>query len=288
MESVVEFDVKLANLAREFAVESNVRLANLGVLLEKEICTVPSLCRGYSCLQDAAISINALARTNVMLNKSINQDDKALALIKQLSQQFDCANIDVARVLCTQAANNRWALQEAFRGKWGSHWAKVEKDVEKLYSIGLDLNFSYSKTFRTSLLQIVSWQEAGYANMGLWLIKKGADITCCTPDGINASMIALRDYNHTLIDALIDHPACNVNHQDNDNNTMLHYCFRGAFVKGFGMRMAVGRLSCVYKTIEKLLEKGANPTVINSDGYAPLDWAIELDQYIAGLDCHHL
>ncbi len=261
----------------ESIVEHNLRLANLGVLLEEGICTVPLLCSGFSSLKDAAFSINALAQTNVMLNKSINDKDNALALIKQLSQQFDCPNIDVARVLCTQAANNRYALQRAFLVGWNyPSWNDIEKDVEKLHSIGLDLNFSYKQRLVNPLLQIVTWQEAGYSNMGLWLIKKGADVTCCTSNGRNALMIALVDYNVKLVDALIDHKACNVNHQDNDKTTLLHCCFYGLITHRIqGVQRDETRFSYIYNVIKKLLEKGANPTVINDDGDTPLDLAVK-------------
>lgn len=260
--------------------EHNLNLANFGAILEQKIFTIPSLCCAYSCLKDAAITINALAKTNVILNKFINQDDNSLALIKQLSQQFDCPNIDVARALCTQAANNRYALQRAFLVEWGCPWDAIKKDINKLHRIGLDLNFSYGKQFLTPLIKVAARQAAEYSNIAVWLIENGADITCCTPDGKNASMIALEALNDRLIDTLIDHPACNVNHQDNNKNTPLHCCFRGIFSHSFRFdrewRDKKG-FPFVHKAVTKLLEKGANPTVINKDGKAPLDLAKELD-----------
>ena len=51
-------------------------------------------------------------------------------------------------MLCTQAANKRYALQRAFLAGWDYPWASVEKDAVKLYSIGLDLNFSYEGTIQ--------------------------------------------------------------------------------------------------------------------------------------------
>jgi ankyrin repeat protein len=254
--------------------------ATLCAILEQKIFTIPSLCCACSCLKDAAVTINALAKTNTFFNKSINEDDKTLALIKQLSQQFDCPNIDVARVLCTKAANNRYTLQRSFLVGWNHSWDSVKNDINKLKRIGLDLNFSYKKTHPTPLIQTVAWQEVGYSNIACWLIENGADITCCTPDGRNASMIALANYNVKLIDTLIDHPAFSVNHQDIFKNTPLHCCFSGIFCgicasdpiyKGIMDQ----RFSIVYKIITKLLEKGANPTVINTDGDAPLDLAKE-------------
>lgn len=261
----------------ESLVEHNLKLANLGVLLEETIFTTSYLCCGYSCLKDAAISVNALAKTNKFLNKTINEDDKALVLIKHISQLFDCSNIDVARALCTQAANKRYTLQRAFLVGWNyPSWNDVEKDINKLHSLGLDLNFSYKKESPTPLIQAVSWQEYGYSNIACWLIENGADINACKPNGVNASMIALAYYNYKVIDALIDHKDFKVNYQDNNNNTPLHCCLRGLFNDTFtGLQIQQNRCSPVYETVKKLLAKGANPIVINKDGMAPLGLAVK-------------
>lgn len=255
--------------------------ATVCAMLEQKIFTIPSLCHACSylpCLEDAAVTINALAKTNIIFNKSINEDDTTLALIKQLSRRFDCPNIDVARMLCTKGANNRYTLQRSFLVGWRNIlWDSVKNDINKLKRIGLDLNFSYGKERPTPLLEATAWQEFGYSRIAGWLIENGADITCCTPDGRNASMIALAGYNEDLIDALIDHSAFNVNHQDNKNDTPLHCCVKGAFsITGDGRKLRSERFPLVYEKAKKLLEKGADPTAINKYEQTPLTLAISV------------
>jgi hypothetical protein len=247
--------------------------ATFCAILKQHIFTIPSFCLEYPCLKDATVTISALAQTNRFLNKFINDDDKTLALIKQLSQQFDCSHIDVSRALCTNAANNRFALQKAFLVGWNHGFDLIEDDINKLKRMGLDLNFGYCKKCPTALMQTAGWQEVGYSNIAVWLIENGADITLCTPVGINASMIALAHNNWPLIDTLLDHPAFDAIHCDIENSTPLHCYFYGLMrdvVPGLGTNATPS-----LRIVKKLLEKGANPTIMNKDEKTPLDLAKE-------------
>jgi hypothetical protein len=246
---------------------------SLPVIFKQEIF---SWCSAYPTLKKAARIINTLAHVDTSWNVFINDDKRALQLIKRLSQQYHCSDIDVAKMLCTKAANERFALQRAFLVGWKWGLNKMRSDFNKLKNIGLDVDFSYKNDHPTVLIQTTFWQESGYDHVACWLIENGADINICTPEGRNAFMIALAKSRTKLIGQLLCHSALDVNHQDIKQDTPLHCCFYG-FVQNtfFGRKINTSRCPEVYKIVKKLLEKGANPLAMNNDGKTPLMLAQE-------------
>lgn len=230
-------------------------------MLRQKIVTISSLCKHYVMLRDAAEVVNTLAQTNKFLNQGINDDQKTLTLIKELSKHFNRLNITVAKILCTKAANNRYALQQLFCSDWNRGKATVAT-FPKLKRMGVDLEFTYCLD-RTVLLQNVCWLEYGYAEIGKWLIENGANINAVDSEGCNAAMIAMRTYNEPLIPLLLEHSALRIDHQDNKGNTVLHYgiqAMMSLYVNGsFGIR------ANIFKTIVQLLDKKAKVLVKNNE-----------------------
>lgn len=227
-------------------------------------------------LQETAQIISALVQTNRHLNALINDEDKTLRLIKELSLKFDCANMEIVEVLCTKAANCRFALQKAFLQGHSKISFSLDR-VDKLKRSGLDIDFSYNKYRPTALLKIAG--DFGWTDVGMWLIENGADINITCPfSGSNACMLALGIYNKKLVDILLDCSTLNINHQDLDGNILLHYCFY--VVKGKNRGKIVIKeslLPSLCEIIEKILEKGGNSAIKNNDRKTPLDLAHDLE-----------
>lgn len=225
------------------------------------------ICKHYENLSDAAKMVNALAQTNKFLNTLINDDNRILKLIKSLSVQFDCSNMAVAELLCTKEANIRYLLQKSLMANW-TGGDRTVKTFSKLKSMGVDLNFTYNKN-ETPLFCNIWWEEIGYAQVGEWLIKNGADINVVDKNGRNILMCAIEKDNKALIPLLLEHDSLKVHHQDKQGNTVLHYCIKALAY------LAPMRYYYISDIIDQLLKKGANSTTKNMQNKSALDLCLE-------------
>jgi len=99
------------------------------------------------------------------------------------------------------------------------------------------------------------------------LLRAGADINTTDPAGRNALLVCVdssqKDYIGFLVSEGID-----INSQDDDGNTGLHYLFSKVLANKLYIPMC--------KEITRpLLEKEADPSIRNKAGKAPLDLAVE-------------
>jgi len=255
-------------------------------------------------LREAAQIFNALACTNKFLNDYVNDNQRTLGWIKQLSKRYRCSDIDVARMLCTRAANKRLALQRAFFYSDCNWHNFIISDANKMKSLGLDLDFTYEKEVPTVLLKILlvpRYSVPIYLNIlkksdeiAQWLISNCADINILTsskfrwndhmwiPSKQNASLLALRFFNTSVISDLLQHKAFKVNYRDGNKDTPLHCCFYGLKNHASGQnhcnqgcQQEMQRAPFICMIAEQLLEKGANPLAMNRDGKTPLALAEE-------------
>ncbi len=248
---------------------------SLPAILKQKIFTISSLCSTCTSLKDAGITVNALVRVDKFLNGFINDDERTLQLIKQLSDEFNETNIEVTKMLWTKAANNRFALQLAFFVGWdGYNFNDIKCHMNRLKRIGFDLDFTYNDQRPTVLIQAMS--KSADKVVG-WLIENGADINVLTPGEQNAGMLALMKRNQELIHTFLDHPDFKVNHQDSEKYTPLHCCFYNRCIHMGTREIDKTKGTEIYEIVKKLLEKGANPIAMSDDGKTPLALAQESD-----------
>lgn len=227
-------------------------------ILEQNIITISALCKNYSCLYDAAKTINALAQTNRFLNQFINDDDRTLKWIKELSEHFAFSNIHVAKVLYTGAAKDRFILQKSLETIYSCQGLDICK------SKGADLDFTYTYDGHTLLQFDARLRHRDNFAVVQWFLENGADINrVATSDGCNAAMKAIRERvcGKEVLFLFFQHPALMIDYQDKNKNTLLHWC---VYEYSF---------DSMFKAMKQLLERGANPTLINKDGSTPLDLA---------------
>ncbi len=226
---------------------------------------------GELLLEDAARSINTLGLVDKYLNTYINDDKRTLCLIKKFSAKYETCNLKVAQVLRTQAANRRYFLQSSF---YLSTWLipkclpiTLREHADKLKSSGLDVNFSYNQEYASPLLQRLNVNGCGLEIE--WFVENGANINVCDKEGKNCLMLAL-DKRCTVgcASVFLDRRSLVVNHQDNDKNTVLHFC--AAYILS---RTAEYQTKFYDLVVKKLFAKGANPNLKNKDGLTPLDVA---------------
>lgn len=240
--------------------------AEFCALVKEKIFTMPFFLSQCSSLEEAGQCLSNLARTNHFLNSLVNDREATLADIKQLSQQFDRTNLDVARALCTEAGKNRWAVQLGLWINWRRchNNYKDKKRMDDLKKCWLDVNFSYDKEYPSPLLQCCSdlHNRDGAAH---WLIDNGADINMCTPLGNNACiLVLLRGLDHSMLNKLVEHKDFKPNHQNCFGATVLH-CYLGHIKDAQG-----DHFGTICSTITKILAKGANPALVNKAGESPL------------------
>jgi len=201
---------------------------------------------GGETLQESAQIFSALISVNKFAHMYMDDDTRTLGWIKDLAKRFDCTDFDVARALRTRAGKYRAVLQ-------------------------------------LGLLQCCN-DLASKDSTVLWLIENGADVNICTQERQNVVMLFLnqdddcvpplvsvngeiedspqRGTVSPLLYRLITSPTLDLDHQDNTNNTALHYCL-------------LQHSDQIFARIRLLLERGANPTIKNNDGKTPLDLAKE-------------
>lgn len=259
--------------------------AEFSSLLKEKIFTIPFFLSQCSSVQEAGQCLCNLAATNRFLNNLINDREVTLAGIKQLSQQFKETNIDVAMTLCTQEANHRYLVQLGFDLSGWDLDSSMRRYANKLKTLGLDTNFFYKTWYPSPLYQACYNNPLGFLMAARWLLENGADPNIChSQNEKNAVMVFLERNNNTamlvlpnagfigikqsettsLLYSLINHPKLSLDHQDSDQNTLLHYCL-------------LNYASAIIATIRQLTERGANPTIKNKHGKTPLDYAKEIE-----------
>lgn len=223
-------------------------------------------------LKKVAQGINSLARTNKFLNWYMNDDKVALNCIKKLSQQCGISNQDVAKMLRTFTALKYLTFYEAASDVIGLEFNYSREQIDRLYLLGLDVNFTADSDSRTLLTDAIECNRCDQVDL---LIKKGIDINLCNTHGQNGAMQSYRVHLKNSFLLLLDCLSLNVNHQDNQGDTLLHYCIKKVYALDYSIDE---RLQYVYEpmysVIEKLLTKKANPTIKNNEGKTPLDLAL--------------
>ena len=242
----------------------------------------------------------ALARTNLFFNRFINDDRRTLYWIKQISQQCNVSNFEVACRLGTKAAKNRFALQKAILsdirhfgcGLWyHESCIKVPFDFDVLHSSGLDFDFTYDDNQTTLLIEAVCIKNGYHCPMPMkWLLDKGADINKCNIKKQNSAMIMFQKHCQYMIEALLEYPKLkiNINDQDIEGNTLLHYCIEE--VKGRNVpHNRDAMMDSILMRIKALLDKEADPTIKNKKDQTPLELGLCSNnlgnEFIQKIDC---
>ena len=277
----VERKVFIPSLKKENKKPEPLIAPTLCAVLEKNIFTIRMLCAPYKSLEEAVSTLKSLIYTNKFLERFINDDKRTLELIKKLSQQFDCSNMEAAGCLGTKAAVKRFVLQTGFFDKlilsnFNISYANLLKKK------GLDVNFSTFFDFELPQFPLLRALYQGEIQAAEWLIENGADINALTTRNQNAVMLVIPNLNMALIDKFLDHPAFNVHHKDSSGDTLLHYCFYSNQNIKFDSHK--DEIECRYKIVQKLLNKKADPTLVNHRARTALDLARELkDQSLIDL-----
>jgi len=230
----------------------------------------------------------ALACVNQSWNLYINDSENTLSLIKKLSKKFDVSNMEVTEKLFTVGAKHRYAIQKAALCDWDSEkHGLICKNLDRLLKTKFDLDFTYDGT-HTLLLKASAenvHEHTGHApnelfdcedaSVSRWLINHGADINVTTKDGKTPSILIFAIFNNALIELFLNHPKFNVDYQDDEGNTVLHYCFkqriRYKYLRDDSFRLKLYTIiSCV---VQKLIEMKANPSLPNKQGETSFDLA---------------
>jgi len=99
------------------------------------------------------------------------------------------------------------------------------------------------------------------------LLQKGADVNITDPTGKNALLVSVDSHQKEYIKLLVS-KGIDINSQDNDGNTALHYLFN----KVLENKMYIPTCKDITKS---LLEEGADPHLRNNEGKSPMDLAVE-------------
>lgn len=226
-------------------------------------------------LQEAAQIFSALICVNKFTWMHMDNDQRTLGWIKDLSKRFDCINIDVAKALRTRAAKQRRTAQLGLL--FNFDLPKISKNISNFEDCALDINFSYDKEYPSPLLQCCGDAHRKYS-AAHWLIESGADINVCTSSGDNACTLALSLGHTRFMKAFIERKDFIPNHQNNKGDTALHYYVghikRLSECEGdYNDDDRCYRICVMEKpdaTIQGLLKKGANPILVNEAGETPL------------------
>ncbi|HEX4069148.1 MAG TPA: hypothetical protein VHX42_03545 [Candidatus Babeliales bacterium] len=135
-------------------------------------------------LEAVAKNISNLAMVSKQLNLLVNNPSFCLAMIKHLSQKFNCTNQKVAEVLQIKEAQRRLELQKELYNACSNDETDIQaykQQIELCLSQGADINFTYyNKTdgSEESLLGDAVYNVFGgeIPNILPWFIEKGVDI----------------------------------------------------------------------------------------------------------------
>lgn len=234
----------------------------------------------FSSVTEINEALKSLVRLDKSRNLFFNDSENTLCLIKKLSQRFDIFDFDVVEQLSLKGAQLRRLLQWAALD-WDKGSAVFCKDLHSLCSGGLDVNFTYGPhklPYPTMLMRAAYWNACGWSDIGQCLIKKGADINMITKAGKSAPMLALFYCNEQMIPLFLNHPQLNVQHKDNNGNTLLHCCFqKGLNYDGYAGVISLKKCEAMCPIIKTLLEKGVDRHAINSAGETAFDLAKETE-----------
>ncbi len=99
------------------------------------------------------------------------------------------------------------------------------------------------------------------------LLQSGADLNIADHTGKNALLVSVDSPQKGYIKRLVS-KGVDINSQDNDGNTSLHYLF----IKILGNKMYIPYCKEIAAV---LLEEGADPNIKNNEGKSPMDFAVE-------------
>lgn len=214
-------------------------------------------------LKESSRIMNNCTQVCLSWNRFFNDQNHTLTWIKHLGKKYNLSDMDVTEQLRTKGSFNRYTLQQASSGDWtNTGHSVVIKKLKLLSKGGLDLNFTYGKNKSTALMPLLAYDTTGYPQTAACFITLGADVNIRQEsNGRNALMIALSTFHRSLIPELINHPHLQLNARDNKGNTPLLCALE---------RYNSWSVPELFKTIQQLLEKGADPELGNDDGLTPL------------------
>ena len=242
------------------------------------------LCSSFKTIEEVSGVMQSLSCVNKSWNLYINDSENALSVIKKLSKKFDLSNMEVTEKLSIVGAKHRYSTQLAALYDWDrTSRFKLHKNLNRLLTCGLDLNFTYgldlnftcNQKHPTMLIKAICCKKYGHSDVGKWLIEHGADINLITEYEENAIMLAIDYFNEDFIPLFLDHPKLNVHHQDDEGDTVLHHCFGRAIGVHYLGKIDFKKCEKMCSIIEKLLQKGADPRLCNKQKKTPIDLAKE-------------
>lgn len=234
--------------------------------IDKKILGFIATNTGGETLKEASQIFNALTCANKFLVNYMNDSAMTLGWTEDFSRKFENSpNIEVVRMLWTKEARRRYHLQQSLLAGWTDIGPEKKANFDVLKKMGIYLEFSHTCSLPTPFLEAILQRTCGVNIVVEWLYDNGANINAYTPDGRNAFMLLCSGYAAYRMNLVLNHKDFNVNHQDNKQDTALHYLV-DILAKHYGKDIALARL-------EQLLEKGANPTIKNARGATPLQLA---------------
>jgi len=222
-------------------------------------------------LHSCIATIKACALTNkrrYYLFSSQNTDN----LIEKLSQKFYCSHETVAKNLHTPQANKCLLLQNKLLSLCSENnfAPDATEQFNRLIKEGVNVNFTYNYESQPQTLLMICYKKLfcmpheKKCSSAFYSLTEKANFNQQTPYN-KTLLMKVTTYPITSHGAkrIINHKKVNINEQNNQGETALLYCIKN--------RKEYPVTDVFFKTIERLLEKGANPLLADRNGYTPLD-----------------
>jgi len=248
---------------------------SLCAVVEHNIITMPQICCFYSSVKEAGMVLSNLAQTNKFFNESINNQDKFLALVKHMSNHFDCSNMCITETLSISAAFYREQIQKCLCINILRDLPIVGiPELNRSKKMGLDLDFTYLTG--TPLMQTILSRAYRIEELTSWLIENGADINKGDIKKNNPITRAIYYYKTNLMETLLNNEKLNVHHRDIDDNTLLHCCVKAMLDHTAFKQQANNKdHDFMFDVIICLLKNRVNPTIKNKNGKTALEYAVQ-------------
>ena len=138
------------------------------------------------------------------------------------------------------------------------------ENLDEILAFNPDIDAKNKEGFTPLLLAV---QRMGNEEAIKYLIQNGASLDITDPQGRNALLLSVDSNQRGYIGFLVSN-GMNINSQDNNGNTVLHYVYNKVLENNFFIPFA--------KDLAKdLLKEGADPHIKNNEGKSPMDLAVE-------------